>query len=102
MSKDQHVDDFIDHGVPGERGQEDHNTSYARWVLAQFRFPASLAMATGKFIRRNKLFCTFRDEKYRVTGASRMGDIWLTKDFNQHTGYQTRVNVSDCSNWRQD
>jgi hypothetical protein len=99
---DIHVDDFIDYGNVEERGKKDDNTSYARWVLAQFRFPATLAMATGKFIKQHKLFCDFEDQQYRVTGASRMGDIWLTSDFKQDTGYEKRVDVSDCSNWRKE
>jgi hypothetical protein len=46
-----------------------------------------------------KLFCTYKDERYRVTGASRMGDIWLAKDFNRDVGYDLRVDLDECSGW---
>ncbi|MFD2207180.1 hypothetical protein [Kiloniella antarctica] len=99
MSEETHVDDFIDYGNISERGREDRNASYARWVLAQFRFPASLRMSVDEFVLQHKLFCNFEGKRYRVTGASRMGDIWLTDNFNQSQGYQKRVAVDDCSNW---
>ena len=35
----------------------------------------------------------------RCTGASRLGDVWLTSDFNQEMGYEKRVDVEECSNW---
>ncbi len=99
MSDEMHVDDFIDMGILSERGREDRNTAYARWVLAQFRFPATLRMSVDEFVLQHKLFCEFEGKQYRVTGASRMGDIWLTSKFNQDTGYEKRVSVSDCGHW---
>src|SRR5690606_35641309 len=45
-----------------------------------------------------KLFCTFEGRRWRVVGASRMGDVWLTEDFDSEQ-YTRRVNLDDCSEW---
>jgi len=92
-----HIDEFIDFGI--DRKDPLENEEYARWVLNHFRLSANLKYTFNQFMKDNKLFCTYKDEKYRVTGASRLGDIWLTKDFNQNIGYQARVDVELCSNW---
>jgi len=34
-----------------------------------------------------------------VTGASRLGDVWLSKDFAREDGYEARVSVAACSGW---
>jgi len=46
-----------------------------------------------------KLFCTYQGTRWRVTGASRLGDVWLTKNIDKDTGYDERVNVSDITEW---
>lgn len=85
-----HVDDFID---------DFRTDQYASFVLALFRFPAVLANKCADFIDRYQLFCRYKGRGYRVTGCSRMGDVWLSADFNRKTGYELRVNVADCSDW---
>ena len=89
-----HVDDFID-----SISSED---KYARWVLNHFRLPASLKMLFNEFMEPHKLFCTYEGKRYRCTGASRLGDVWLAEDFNRDTGYDLRVDVSKCSEWSPD
>lgn len=86
----QHVDYFID-----DRKQD----AYARWMLMHFRLPADQKLAFEPFIRDRKLFCTYEGKRYRVTGASTMGDIWLVKDQTRDHGYDYRVLVADCSAW---
>jgi len=86
-----HVDTFID-DCYGEH-------KYARWFLFLSRLPAVLRADFEEQIKQYKLFCTWGGERYRCTGASRLGDVWLTKDFNQDIGYQRRINVKDCSEW---
>lgn len=90
-----HIDDFIDFGT--DRTSVDE--VYARWVFNHFRLSANLKYTFAPFMKEHKLFCTYEGEKYRVTGASCLGDVWLTKNFNQDTGYQSRVDVSECSDW---
>jgi len=85
-----HVDEFID----------DHKQdAYARWVLLHFRHPAEMQLAFGPFMKERKLFCTFESKRYRVTGASRFGDVWLTSDFELEWGYEHRVAILECLEW---
>lgn len=99
MEKFKHVDDFIDYGMMSS--DEPGNVTYARWVLNYFRMPAILKNDFSVFMKKSLLFCIYKGKKYRVTGASRLGDIWLTDDFNQETGYQLRVDINDCTGWRE-
>lgn len=86
-----HVDDFID----GEFMKH----TYARWVLNYFRLPAALKNDFEPFMKDHKLFCTYKGKRRRVTGASRLGDIWLADDYEQCVGYNYRVDVVDCTEW---
>lgn len=72
-----HVDRFIDSPSRREDGQ-----LYARWVLSLYRLPAILLTDFEPWISQNQLYCTYEGERYKVTGASRLGDIWITKDFH--------------------
>lgn len=97
MEECDHVDTFIDYG----RNEVKHipNEKYARWVLNHFRLPAVRQLAFHDFMKERKLFCDFEGKRYRVTGASRFGDIWLVADFKRETGYDLRVECLLCSNW---
>lgn len=86
-----HVDDFID-------GQYNRH-HYARWVLQHFRLSAALRIDFNRFMTDHKLFCTYEGVRYRCTGASRLGDVWLTTDFAEDTRYKLRVDVAECSDW---
>jgi hypothetical protein len=87
----KHVDDFIDSDFGKDR--------YARWVLNHFRLPAILKSDFSEFMKDHKLFCNYKGKKYRVTGASSLGDIWLAKDFNRESDYDLRVDCAECSEW---
>jgi len=89
-----HIDEFIDFGL-----KRTIDEKYARWVLNHFRLSANLKYEFNEFMKDYKLFCYYRGDKYRVTGASRLGDVWLTKDFNQDTGYTHRVLVNEIASW---
>ncbi len=86
-----HVDDFINYHFG--------NDNYARWILHYFRLPAVLQIDFYEFMKDHKLFCTYEGKRFRCTGASRFGDVWLTSDFEQEDGYQHRVAVEQCSEW---
>jgi hypothetical protein len=92
--RDIHVDDFIDSPLSSDEGEV-----YARWFFMLHRLPAILQLQFDKYIKPFKLFCTFDKRRYRVTGASRLGDVWLTKNFTRDNGYELRVNVTECSQW---
>lgn len=91
MKKHIHVDDFIDCHFGKEK--------YARFVLNYFRMPAALKFDFEEFMAPFKLFATWKGERYRVTGASRMGDVWLTSKFDQEMGYEHRVFVEEITEW---
>jgi len=82
-----HIDEFIDSPDTNE---------YASWFFLLHRQPATLKMKFSKYINALKLFCIYEGKQYRVTGCSRMGDVWITSNFDQDTGYEKRVNVLDC------
>jgi len=86
-----HIDDWVD-------GNFGKNT-YARWFFFLHRLAAVFQMDWAKQIAMFKLFCTYQGKRYRVTGASRMGDVWLSEDFNRDIGYELRVSVENCSEW---
>ena len=88
---DLHVDDFVDSYF----GKHE----YARWFFFLHRLAAVYQVDWAPYIKHYKLFCTYKSMRWRVTGASRFGDIWLTKDFNRETGYEERVSVADCVEW---
>ncbi len=96
-----HVDNFVTYG-PETESQNLGDTDYARWVLMHYRLPAVMWSAFRKFMVNDEfLFCTYREKRYRCIGASRLGDVWLTSNFNSDTGYELRVGVSDCAMWSQ-
>lgn len=92
----RHVDDFIWNPLPEKSPGED----YAAWMLMHFRQPAATKWKFAKFIEGRRLYCDYKGAAYRCTGASRMGDVWLATDPERTTGYDLRVAVDDCSNWR--
>ena len=89
-----HVDDFtlkVYHKTPGDQ--------YAAWFFFLKRLAACYEIMWDQYIKQYKLFCTYNGERYRVTGASRMGDVWLSADFNREVGYELRVYLDECTNW---
>ena len=92
-----HVDDWLDDIVtPWEVTLGE---CYARWWLEYARQPAWKQMLYRETMSRYPLFCTYEGQRYRVTGASRMGDVWLAKDAGRESGYDLRVEVTRCSEW---
>lgn len=76
-----HVDDFVAFPPEDEEGR------YAAFCLMLFRLPAVMSLAFIPWTAQFKLFCTHGGNRYRITGASRMGDIWLASDFSKEHGY---------------
>lgn len=88
-----HIDDWIRTigiGKPEE---------YAKFFFMLARLPAWMQIAFYPWTKQFKLFCTYDGSRYRVTGASRLGDVWLTNDLNSEEGYDLRVDVAKCSGW---
>ena len=94
----KHIDEWIDDmAVMGDKAE-----AYAAFFFHLQRLPAAWKMNFQDYTKQFKLFCDYNGKAYRVTGASRMGDVWLAKDFDQEHGYDDRVDVALCSNWRKE
>lgn len=87
LSTARHVDDFLD---------DPTSDAYAASWLESFRRPAFEKCEKPD---TRKLFATYEGKRYRVTGCSRLGDVWLDSDFNEDTSYERRVGVDECSDW---
>lgn len=85
-----HIDDWID---------DPESDPYAALFFDIHRRNSTWKLKFKKGIDKLKLFCDFDGERWKVTGCSRLGDVWITKDFNRTDGYDKRVDVEDCSNW---
>lgn len=92
-----HVDEFIEFSHSDDPKYGD--LTYARYMLWHWRLPAMLMADFHRFTEGRKLFCTYEGERYRCTGASRLGDVWLTTNVNQGIGYEKRVDVAKCEAW---
>ena len=89
-----HVDEWLD--MPSF---DDDGEIYAKFVLDYCRMPAWKKHAYAKWMSQYKLFCTYDGQRFRCNGASRLGDVWLTPDYEQASGYKLRVDVKKCSEW---
>lgn len=89
------VDDFIDDSRYNTKDMKD-----ARFFFLLHRLPASLRFDFEDHIKSYKLVCKYDGEMYRVTGASRLGDIWLRKDHSKTLGYDKRVYIDQCSEFK--
>ena len=87
-----HIDDWLD--TPAKKNDAE---KWAKEFLGHCRRPA--IAKDHAWIEANPLSCIYRDERWRVLGASRMGDVWLTKNFERVNGYDIRPDVDDCSEW---
>ena len=89
-----HVDEWLD--MPSF---DDDGEIYAKFVLDYCRMPAWKKHAYAKWMSQYRLFCTYDGQRFRCNGASRLGDVWLTPDYEQASGYKLRVDVKKCSEW---
>lgn len=96
---DEWIDD-IGHSHEGGEAQI-KAVMYATMFFDLHRFPAWKKVHYAEFMERHgiRLFCTFEGRRWRVTGCSRMGDVWLAVDPRRITGYDRRVCVDSCSAW---
>jgi hypothetical protein len=92
-AKMTHIYDWLDE-PPAEMSAGE---KFAREFLNEFTKPA--CEKNHAMLDATKLFCTYQGKRYRCTGASRMGDVWLTADFNRGTGYDLRIEVDGITEW---
>lgn len=74
---------------------------YARFVLLHYRQSAAMKNDFKEIMKAFPLFCTYGSIRFRVTGASDMGDVWLSRDYEADDGYDHRVLWRRCSEWSQ-
>jgi len=77
---------------------KDDGERQAKHFLNEATKPAS--SKNHEWMARTRLTCMYKGVRYRCTGASRMGDVWITKDWRQVDGYQKRVCVTQLSGWK--
>ena len=92
MSAFKHIDEWLDEPATNA-GESD-----AKQWLAEFRKPASCKNTI--WLHEHRLTCEYSGRKCRCTGASRLGDVWLVTNMKQEVGYDFRVNVLDCQDWK--
>jgi hypothetical protein len=99
--KNWDVNDFLDR-IPMWFNEEAY-LNYVHFMLSHFRKPAVEKMAHEPFMRKFNLFATFEGTRWKVTGASRFGDIFLAKDLKRENGcgYNRRVmlNFAKLTEW---
>lgn len=87
----KHIDDWIEEEARGE-----HEPLIKQW-FAEFR---KLAVAKDyEWLSKSVITCEYQGKRYRCTGCSRLGDVWLATDMARETGYDLRVDVDQCSAW---
>lgn len=87
------VDAFIERGLPPTEARA--SLLHARWFFFLARMPAALRGAFRAQIEQYKLFVRYGHVYHRVTGASRMGEVYLTTNLDLDTGYEKRVHLDD-------
>lgn len=50
-------------------------------------------------MRGSPVFVFVAVKRFRVTGCSRVGDVWLHSNVDEDTTYEHRVDVDACSEW---
>jgi len=89
-----HIDDWLDfHFKPATQAE-----MLIKEIFENFRAPAY--ECDENFRKENPVFCTYEGTQYRITGASRLGDIWLSPNFSQVYGYEKCVCINEVENLR--
>ena len=92
----KHIDEWLEERTYGTC-KEDEKYAVAFFILIGMN--AVFSWAIRPIMKEHKLFCEWKGKKYRVTGCSTIGDIWLHEDFTKDTGYKHRVDIEECSKW---
>jgi hypothetical protein len=83
-----------------EEPSTDEGEKLAKEWLDKFTRPAYDKHKQGlnKWLAARELSCVWKGKRYRCTGASRMGDVWL-QDEGSANFYDHRVDVTELSEW---
>lgn len=97
LSGMDHIDDWCFVHTWIEDPEKAETIKKVKHWFREFRRPA--VMLDMEYLDSKRLTCTYEGKRYRCIGASRMGDVWLTRDMNRTHGYDKRVMRSECSLW---
>lgn len=104
LNTPMHIDKFLD--MPGFAMEQELH--YPHFLFTYWRQGALEKSIHSHYMRSFKLFADYQDKDgnwktYRVVGASSMGDVWLTDDFESDT-YNKRVDLilARFRNWREE
>ena len=79
---------------------KDEYELYAKASLETMVLPAIERFELSEEDRYPPLFASYKGKRYKVTGASRLGDVWLHEDPTAKDRYTLRVEVEELSYWR--
>jgi len=82
-----HVDDYL---------ESEYADPVAKEFLEHARRPA--IDQNRDWLNSHMPTVTWRGRRYRCTGASRLGDVWL-RDFASSSYYDHRVDIDELSGW---
>jgi len=93
-----HVYDWLDSQL--YVAEQDSGLAHAIAFLDYKAMPAYRKMIYDNLpmFRDMKCFCTIKGVRHRVTGASSMGSVFVTKDLESRQ-YQIGVEVTECYDW---
>lgn len=93
-----HVDEFLE--TTYELVNRD-DLIYPHYLLGIMRLGHYQMSLYRKVIGDKQLFVTFEGKRWQVVGASRLGDIWLTKSTKLDAQYTRRVwlRLDDMTDW---
>ena len=92
----KHIDEWVEDHIYGEATKEE---KYAVAFFFLKGMDAVSNQAIAPILDQHKLFCTYENQTYRVTGCSRLGDVWIHTNMDASHGYTNRVDIDKCSNW---
>lgn len=77
--------------------------NYVHFIFEHFRQPAVIKVARAEYMKYFGLFVTHEERRYKVTGASRFGVIYLATDLDREngSGYDLSVplNFAKLTQW---
>ncbi len=93
-----HIDEWLDERT---MARVDDDEKYAVAFFFLIGMSAVDTWTIDPIMKHHKLFCTYKEKVYRITGSSTMGDVWIHSDYSKDSGYEFRVDIEDCSKFRE-
>lgn len=94
-----HIDEFLDDTMLILDRKE---LRYPHFMFNYWRMASMVKSMYRPFMQDFRLFVDFEGMTYRVVGASRLGDVWLTSVLSGSDQYERRVglDLDRMHNWR--